>query len=328
MEAVQEIPVSNSGNSCGFGFEILLAKLEYLESKLLEQQSEIKQLINQKFQEQDRRLRSSEQSTKQQIDRMVDNQKRLERNLQQDQTQISSMLTNMEDTANHNFSTVLDDLRSVKIGVKALPVRSCSDPSTGESGQYWLQPFSGETPFTGYCEQRQFGGGWLVVQHRFDGSVDFYRNWTQYRDGFGRVNSEFWLGLEKIHRLTKASKHVLLVEVESFDGKYGYAMYDSFELGSEAQNYALKKLGVYSGTAGDSLKYHRGNNFTTWDRDNDRSPFNCASDHRGAWWYEYCTESHLNGRYIQKDYKQSNNWYHLNNDHKGLKMTKMLIRQA
>lgn len=312
--------------SCGMFY--LTTNMRNLGSKLLKQQSEIKQLINEKFQEQERRLQNSEQSIKLQIERMMDNQKRMERNIKQEQAQISSMLTNMGDAANHNFSTVLDDLRSVKIGVKALPVRSCSDPSTEKSGQYWLQPFEGEAPFAGYCEQTKFGGGWLVVQHRFDGSVDFYRNWTEYRDGFGRVNSEFWLGLEKVHRLTSASEHALLVEVKSFEGKYGYAMYDSFELGSEAENYALKKLGAYRGTAGDSLQYHKGNNFTTADRDSDRSPFNCASDQLGAWWYEFCSESHLNGKYIQEDSKRSNNWYHFNNDHRGLKMTRMLIKQV
>ena len=33
-----------------------------------------------------------------------------------------------------------------------------------------------------------------VFQRRFKGTVDFYRNWTEYKHGFGHVDSEHWLG--------------------------------------------------------------------------------------------------------------------------------------
>lgn len=50
--------------------------------------------------------------------------------------------------------------------------------------------------------------GWIVFQRRFNGSVDFYRDWNAYKHGFGDLRSEFWLGNEKIHQLTSEGEHM------------------------------------------------------------------------------------------------------------------------
>ena len=42
------------------------------------------------------------------------------------------------------------------------------------------------------------GGGWTVFHKRFDGFVGFYRDWDEYKNGFGDVTGDFWLGNEKM----------------------------------------------------------------------------------------------------------------------------------
>ena len=62
-----------------------------------------------------------------------------------------------------------------------------------------------------YCDQRTDGGGWNVFQRRMNGEVDFYRNWTEYKNGFGDPNGEFWLGNEHLSILTAEGDHEIVV---------------------------------------------------------------------------------------------------------------------
>ena len=193
-----------------------------------------------------------------------------------------------------------------------------------QSGVYFVNP-DGRGHFTSYCDMRTDGGGWTVFQRRQDGSVDFYRGWNDYKAGFGQLTAEFWLGNDKIHRLTASRPSTLRVELEDWNGVKAYAKYGKFNIGDEQAQYRLE-VGSYSGTAGDSLALHNNRPFTTKDRDNDGN--NCAVESTGAWWYNYCHRSNLNGQYLgNKNYSRGARWYRFRGD-LSLKFTEMKLRPS
>lgn len=72
------------------------------------------------------------------------------------------------------------------------------------------------------------GGGWTVIQKRQDGSVDFNRTWNEYREGFGDLNGEFWLGNENIHKITSQGDYSLRIDLEDWNNKHKHAFYQIF----------------------------------------------------------------------------------------------------
>ena len=111
---------------------------------------------------------------------------------------------------------------------------------------YTIDP-EGQGAFDVRCDMDTTPGrGWTVFQRRVDGSVDFFKNWVDYKNGFGNLSGEFWLGLDKIHRLTATGQNVLRVDLETFENETAYAIYKSFSVGNEIDAYILQ-VSNYSG---------------------------------------------------------------------------------
>ncbi|KFB44838.1 AGAP011197-PA-like protein [Anopheles sinensis] len=305
------------------GYEMLSAKLDFLQNKLLEMELGIKERDEQITEKQD------------QFEKVIGT------NLTALQTDSWKILAQQSACASHELmrkeieqiapkdgvSKNTQSLRTLEGLYRKGPFQSCMDAPAKESGVYSIKVGGNKELLKGFCEQNSFGGGWLVIQYRFDGSLDFYRNWTEYRNGFGNVYQEFWIGLEWLHQLTSQSSYELMVEIKDFDGNYRYAHYSEFEIGSELEQYHLKTLGAYDGTAGNSLIYHAGMKFTTKDRDNDNNESNCAVTHEWAWWYKSCLHAHLNGKYMNKENSHAIGWYHYRRNREGLAYSRMMIRE-
>ncbi|XP_074059436.1 angiopoietin-related protein 6 [Macrotis lagotis] len=211
------------------------------------------------------------------------------------------------------------------------PWQDCLEAQKGRqgiSGVYQVR--LGQKSVSVWCEQQLEGGGWMVIQRRQDGSVNFFTNWQNYKVGFGQPDGEHWLGLETIHLLTHLRDHELLVLLEDWSGRVVYARYDGFSLESESDHYRLR-LGHYRGDAGDSLSWHNDKPFSTVDRDRDSYSGNCALYQRGGWWYHACAHSNLNGvwhlgGHYRSRYQDGVYWAEFRGGAYSLKKVAMLIR--
>jgi len=143
----------------------------------------------------------------------------------------------------------------------------------------------------------------MIHQH-LGYSFDWNRNWADYKAGFGSIDADFWLGLQKMHLLTSSQPYRLRVEVQDRSTNLWYsAEYWTFNIGDGLHDQYRLEVAGYSGDAGDAFQYqgewngngyfghyyHNGMMFSTYDQDNDLSPNNhCATSHSGGWWYRRC----------------------------------------
>ncbi|KAM9176423.1 tenascin isoform 2-T2 [Mergus octosetaceus] len=181
-------------------------------------------------------------------------------------------------------------------------------------------------PLQVFCDMAEDGGGWIVFLRRQNGKEDFYKNWKSYAAGFGDPKDEFWIGLENLHKITSQGQYELRVDLRD-RGETAYAVYDKFSVGDSKTRYRLRVDG-YSGTAGDSMTYHNGRSFSTFDKDNDSAITNCALSYKGAFWYKNCHRVNLMGRYGDNNHSQGVNWFHWKGHEYSIQFAEMKLRPS
>ena len=124
-----------------------------------------------------------------------------------------------------------------------------------------------------YCDQDTERGGWTMFLRNAYGLVTFNKTWIEYKNGFGNVEYDFWLGNEFMYNVTTLynthiSKAVdLYVIVADEDDKSYSAIYKNFAILSENTSYTLQVSDRFNGTLRDVLYHHNNAKFSTKDKD-------------------------------------------------------------
>ncbi|XP_048457358.1 fibrinogen-like protein 1 [Rhincodon typus] len=256
------------------------------------------------------------------------------------QTQVHNLLARLDQAHSNSNCSLQHHLLSEQHKLSDLQyIRNCPLDcasiyynGVSQSGVYTIIPSIGGLPIRVYCDMDTAAGGWTIIQRRVDGTIDFNRGWTEYKEGFGELTAEFWLGNNNIHDITSQGEYSLRIDLEDWKYRQKFALYETFRIEDESNHFRLHVAG-FSGTVEDSFAwYHNKRSFSTPDTGNI-----CAKISHGGWWYHQCFFSNLNGVYYKGGKYSAEDkvllgpdgivWYSWrNSDYYSLKTVSMKIR--
>ena len=280
---------------------------------------------------------------------------RSEKNTHAIETNFSELVRNYN-TINQNLKTIKNITDSINKdcdnGCKYIQrnitarksYRSCLELlrcGFSKSGKYIVEPSLGYKKEV-FCDQLTDGGGWTLFLRNKYGNISFNKGWLDYKNGFGDLDYDFWLGNDflfkatTLHNLHESNTTQLYISLVDKANATLYIKYNNFAVFSEKEKYKLRAFGHMYGTAGDSLEYHNNMNFSTNDQDNDNSEnTNCVVrfDARRGWWFNNCYKVQLSSTF--KDYCDPNThkctpgpvWEKVHNNYAPLKSATMMFRE-
>ncbi|KRF85241.1 fibroleukin [Drosophila virilis] len=175
-------------------------------------------------------------------------------------------------------------------------------------------------PFKVAIENGANGSGWMVIQRRVYKMMDFNQGWFSYVDGFGNLDEDFWIGLDKIHAMTKGQLYELYIHLVFSNNETRYAYYDNFAISGKSDDYKLRSLGNYYGNAGDGLRTHEQHIFKTI------RYVTTNSVEYNRWWQHEYPNCNLNGAFNEKS-EFGVWWCRGNGTYKFLESVQMLVRR-
>lgn len=108
---------------------------------------------------------------------------------------------------------------------------------------------------------------------------------NEFIEGFGRVDSDYWMGLTNMIDMTSTQRMSLRIEVSNSKEDKKVSEYDLFLIKPREDNFKLVLGEEKFGTLDDKFKLHAGKSFSTRDENNGSQKKNCADTYLGGWWF-------------------------------------------
>lgn len=217
------------------------------------------------------------------------------------------------------FRSAVDLLQSLANDyVAELKFENCCEPRLLRFNKSRIYPIKAP-PYVkiAYCDMETDGGGWTVIlrrgykKTRYQDVFDSVARPYYYR-GFGRVDRDFWLGLEAMHYMTSKEDVELRIELKHHGVSY-FAKYNNFFIGNKSTRFTLQVDGyMEESTLPDSLSHSSGFRFVDEYSEPDSTAVlnqyhqrsrKCSAIFNSPWWYgqkgnETCTRVLFLGRFI------------------------------
>ncbi|EDW80639.1 uncharacterized protein Dwil_GK11636 [Drosophila willistoni] len=172
-------------------------------------------------------------------------------------------------------------------------------------------------------------GNWIVIQRRDKGKETFFRGWDDYKNGFGDLKTEFFYGLEKIHRMTNHELMQLGFIFKRRSSSEYWQIVKQFEISDENSNYKIVECNQEYGKFPHQFVHHLNYEFSTYDRKNDNhDKENCALTYRSGWWFHKCFRVNLNAIYKKSSNKNIPNCIRWAGIEECLEFTMMMLRPS
>lgn len=123
----------------------------------------------------------------------------------------------------------------------------------------------------------------ILIYRKIDSSNSFNATLARYENGFGNKYSNYFIGLKRLHKLTKKPSS-LLIKADYLNNTQLLVSYDSFKIADRKDEYKLISLGKSHGNGVDPLRVSENMVFKTWNHSS--TGYNWASVLGYGWWFD------------------------------------------